>query len=60
MLAQRFALSESDLIDRERLRFHESLGLVWREGDRIGATAEGMPLLEALLGELVPETLAAA
>ncbi len=59
-LAQRFALSESDLIDRERLRFHESLGLVWREGDRIGATAEGMPLLEALLGELVPETLAAA
>ncbi len=59
-LAQRFALSGGDLIDRERLRFHENLGLVWREGDRIGTTAQGMPLLDALLGELVPETLAAA
>lgn len=59
-LARRFALSEADLIDRGRLAFHESLGLVWSERERIGATAQGMPLLDALLGELVPEALAAA
>ena len=29
-------------------------------GERIGVTAQGMPLLDALLGELVPDALAAA
>lgn len=60
VLARRFGLPASLLIDRKRLAFHESLGLVWSDGDRIGATARGMPLLDALLAELVSETLAAA
>ena len=59
-LAERFGLPADRLIDRERFRFHEGLGLVWSEGDRIGATSRGMPLLDALLGELVHETLTTA
>ena len=42
------------------LAFHESLGLAWHEGERIGVTPQGMPLLDALLAELVPDSLAAA
>jgi oxygen-independent coproporphyrinogen-3 oxidase len=58
-LAQRFGLAD-DLIDRDRLAFHQSLGLAWRDGQRVGVTAQGMPLLDALLAELVPDSLAAA
>jgi len=57
-LALRFGLEE--LIDRDRLAFHEKLGFAWRDGDRIGVTPQGMPVLDALLGELVPDALAAA
>lgn len=59
-LARRFGLAPSELIDAERLAFHLSLGIAWREGDRIGVTPQGMPLLDALLAELVPDALAAA
>jgi oxygen-independent coproporphyrinogen-3 oxidase len=59
-LAQRLALPATALIDRDRLAFHEQLGLAWSDGKRIGVTAQGMPLLDALLGELVPDALAAA
>ena len=53
-LATRFALPPRGLIEEERLRLYEPLGLVWRRGARIGVTEAGMPLLDALLGELVP------
>ena len=59
-LAERFGLAAEHLIDRERLAFLETLGLVWHEGGHIGVTGQGMPVLDALLGELVPESLAAA
>ena len=59
-LARRFGLAPGTLVDRDRLAFHETLGLVWREGDRVGVTPQGMPLLDALLAELVPDSLAAA
>jgi oxygen-independent coproporphyrinogen-3 oxidase len=59
-LALRFGLASGDLIDRARLAFHERLGLAWSKGDRVGVTPEGMPLLDALLGELVPAALVAA
>ena len=59
-MAERFSLPAAALIDADQLAFHEKLGLVWHNGDRIGATSSGMPLLDALLGELVPEALAAA
>jgi coproporphyrinogen III oxidase-like Fe-S oxidoreductase len=59
-LAQRLSLPAADLIDRGRLALHEKLGLAWSEGERIGVTAQGMPVLDALLSELVPDALAAA
>ncbi|MXO58820.1 coproporphyrinogen III oxidase [Altererythrobacter salegens] len=58
-LSQRFAIPEADLIDRNRLALHQSLGLAWSEGSRVGVTPQGMPLLDALLGELVPAALVA-
>ena len=59
-LARRFGLSEASVIDGERAAFLETLGLVWRRDGRIGVTGQGMPVLDALLGELVPDALAAA
>jgi oxygen-independent coproporphyrinogen-3 oxidase len=59
-LAKRFGIPRSELIEHQRLVFLESLGLAWRDGDRIGVTARGMPVLDALLGELVPAALATA
>jgi oxygen-independent coproporphyrinogen-3 oxidase len=59
-LARRFGLAPGSLIDLDRLAFHERLGLAWREGGRVGVTPQGMPLLDALLAELVPDSLAAA
>jgi len=59
-LALRLRLGTEDLIDSDRLAFHEKLGLAWRRGSRIGVTPHGMPVLDALLGELVPDALAAA
>lgn len=59
-LAARFGLAADALVDHERLVFLETLGLVWRAGGRIGVTPQGMPVLDALLAELVPDSLAAA
>jgi oxygen-independent coproporphyrinogen-3 oxidase len=60
ILAQRFGFAPGSMIDPDRLAFYHGLGLVWREGDRLGVTPQGMPLLDALLAELVPDSLAAA
>jgi putative oxygen-independent coproporphyrinogen III oxidase len=57
-LARRFGVGE--VIEPGKLALYESLGLAWREGGRIGVTPQGMPVLDALLGELVPDALAAA
>jgi oxygen-independent coproporphyrinogen-3 oxidase len=59
-LSQRFGIPSGELIDRAKLALYESLGLAWRDGERIGVTPQGMPLLDALLGELVPAALVAA
>jgi len=59
-LARRFGLVAGSLLDCDRLAFYEDLGLAWRDGDRVGVTPRGMPLLNALLAELVPDSLASA
>lgn len=59
-IARRFGIAEERLIDRDRLGFHAGLGLVAREGSRVSVTENGMPLLDALLGELVPAELVEA
>jgi oxygen-independent coproporphyrinogen-3 oxidase len=59
-LAARFGFGADELCDLAKLAFYSEQGLTWRKGNRIGVTREGMPLLDALLGELVPEALVAA
>ena len=59
-LAERFGFVATDLADPNKLELYESLGMVWREGTRVGVTPDGMPLLDALLGELVPAALVEA
>ena len=58
-LAARFDLSPNSLCDPAKLAFYASLGLVWSDGARIGVTGQGMPVLDAILGELVPAELVA-
>ena len=59
-LAARFGLPAADLIDAAKLKFYVGQGLAWQAGSRIGVTPEGMPLLDGLLGELVPAQLVQA
>ncbi len=51
--SRQFAMAPAALVDDTRLALYCDLGLAWREGTRVGVTAEGMPLLDALLGEIV-------
>ncbi len=52
-LSARFAMPRSALIDPAKARFYADLGLVRETGQRLAVTPQGMPLLDALLGELV-------
>ena len=56
----RFAIPTKKLIDTARFTFYTGQGLCWSDGTRIGVTPDGMPLLDALLGELVPAELISA
>ncbi len=53
----RFGIDRAALVDAERLALHRELGLVRQDGDRIALTSAGMPLLDALLGEIVGDGL---
>ncbi len=59
-LSARFALPVSGLVDEAALARLTALELMWREGDRIGVAAEGRGVLDALLAEVVADTLVAA
>ena len=56
-LEKRFGRSRQELIAADKAQLYGDLGLVWTEGERIGLTEAGMPLLDALLGELVQAEL---
>ena len=56
-LSARFAMPIGALCSPDKFAFYEKQGLVWRKGDRIGVTGDGMALLDALLGEIVPAEL---
>jgi oxygen-independent coproporphyrinogen-3 oxidase len=58
-MTKRFGLASETLCSPDKFAFYEKQGLVWRKGARIGVTEQGMPLLDALLGELVPAELVA-
>lgn len=59
-LADRFALSFDHLVDQNRLTMLRDLGFVWQSNERLGVTPRGMPVLDALLGELVNTDLVTA
>ncbi len=59
-LAQRFGLAETDLIDPAKRAFYAAQGLLSERSDRLIVTQQGMPLLDGLLGELVPAALVRA
>lgn len=59
-LAKRFSLAETDLIDPAKRAFYTAQGLLTQQADRLIVTDAGMPLLDGLLGELVPAWLVAA
>jgi len=56
----RLGVPAEELCDRAKLAFYERQGLAWSKGTAIGVTEAGMPLLDALLAELVPAALVAA
>lgn len=59
-LAARFGTGTGDLCDPAKAAFYAGQGLLRHEGSRLIVTDAGMPLLDGLLGELVPAALAAA
>jgi len=59
-LAARFGLTPAALLDPAKAELYRQQGLVWQDGAKVGVTEAGMPLLDALLGELVPAELVEA
>jgi len=59
-IGDRFGIAPEALIVERKLELHRGHGLAWRDGSRIGVTEAGMPLLDALLGDLVAEALVTA
>ena len=59
-MATRFGLAPAALLDPAKAELYRQQGLVWQDGTRVGVTEAGMPLLDALLGELVPAELVEA
>ncbi|PLK22859.1 coproporphyrinogen III oxidase [Porphyrobacter sp. TH134] len=59
-LAQRFGLLRAGLVDEAALTRLCALGLMWQDGTRIGVAPPGRSLLDALLTEVVADTLVAA
>ena len=60
MLARRFDLPVGQLLDHAKVERYLALGLLWRDQARLGVSDSGMPLLDALLGEIVSEQLVTA
>jgi oxygen-independent coproporphyrinogen-3 oxidase len=59
-LSGRFALPRTGLVDEAALTRLCKLGLIWAEGTRIGVEPAGRGVLDALLAEVVADTLVAA
>ena len=56
-LAERLGLPINSLINHDKMSFYGELGMCWMGNGRIGITPSGMPLLDALLAELIPSEL---
>ncbi len=56
----RFEQPRDTLIKPAKLAHLQSIGMMWADGSRIGVTAQGSPLLDGILGELVADDLVQA
>lgn len=59
-LGARIGFTRDELVDRRGLTMLLAQGLAWRDGNRIGVSGAGMPVLDAVLAEIVPSALVAA
>jgi len=59
-LGGRFGLHPNELVDFSKVALHQRLGLVAHTDERLRVTEAGMPLLDALLAEVVSPALVAA
>lgn len=59
-LSARFGLPVAGLVDEAALARLAAMGLMWREGARIGVGPAGRGVLDALLAEVVADTLVSA
>jgi len=59
-LGSRLGIDSSALIDQKKFEHYADIGLTWTNGARVGVTPDGMPLLDALLAELVADELVSA
>ncbi|MFY7745024.1 MAG: radical SAM family heme chaperone HemW [Erythrobacter sp.] len=59
-LSARFGLPRAGLIEETALARLADLGMMWAEGNRVGVMPEGRGVLDALLAEVVADTLVAA
>jgi oxygen-independent coproporphyrinogen-3 oxidase len=60
VLSARFGLPREGMVDEAALAHLCNLGLMWVDGSRIGVAPPGRALLDALLAEVVADTLVAA
>jgi oxygen-independent coproporphyrinogen-3 oxidase len=60
LLGSRFGLPRAGLIEDAALARLMALGFMWADGSRIGVAPPGRPLLDAILAEVVADTLVAA
>ncbi|MGB3795083.1 MAG: radical SAM family heme chaperone HemW, partial [Alteraurantiacibacter sp.] len=60
ILSARLGIDPAALINQDKLQQYAGIGLAWIDGTRIGISADGMPLLDALLPELVADDLVSA
>ena len=59
-LSARFGLPVAGLVEESAIVRLAAMGLMWRDGARIGVAPEGRGVLDALLAEVVADTLVAA
>ena len=59
-LASRFDVPVERLVHEQKREHLKQLELIWTKGTRIGVTAKGLPVLDAILAELVDEALVLA
>lgn len=60
-LSARVGIAPEELVDMVELEKLNALGLTWADGlERIGITAKGNPLLDAILPRIVPDALVAS